>query len=572
MKIIQAIRLAQQSLSDLSCVGFENLLQCASEIKSLGLVSTACAQLEMQNRFEFAEIIKCLVDLDTSYICPFKTSEIEQFYDCFSTNIQLMEYAKSAIHQGKVLVCDDQQLWQHLQYTEMGDAYLPYDFIAKLHSYFRNPCQITTMNMLSHPFLKQIDETLPGQILVYEYETRKSSERNFWKWYEFKNALIKQLVDSKCWQDLPDTLLQRLPFEYAFLLENSTNWFKLAVNLKTFTPQIRLGLHNALQYKPDQVVLCLKHNQIRPLYSQSLLKRNDLNQDLIQWSANFSLNILACNKSGYFDHPLIKKTIKISKVSKLKFPKTVAVANPPVVIRPKVISASGFNQLMQDPYGYYAHYILKLTPLERVGINNFAKEFGIGVHKLIEIYIKQGYQKALNFMNTLNLDKPKILWHGRLLRIINWVNRQFKELKPLKIESEKLLQISLVGGVLLRARIDASVFTENGNLVINFKTGTPPNKNEVITGYAPQLLVETFLCQSFDPHIQTQGEFWQLRGTQPHGVITSSISMATGLMKENLEKIVTHYLLSDGPFLACPWPSKKPKYNEYLYLERLNNE
>ncbi|MCX7342893.1 MAG: PD-(D/E)XK nuclease family protein [Proteobacteria bacterium] len=572
MKIIQAIKLAQQSFVDLSGVGFENLLQCAGELKSLGLVSTACTQLEIQNRFEFSEIIKCLVDLYTPYICHLKTSELDQFYDCFSTNIQLVEHAKLAIPQGKILVCDDQQLWQHLQYTVMGDTYLPYDFVEKLHLYFENPCQINTMNMLNHPFLRQIDEDLAKQILVYEYKTRKNSEKNFWKEYKFENVLVKQLVDSKCWQDLPDALLQRLPLEYVSLLDDSINWFKLAVNLKTFTPQIRLGLYNALQYKPDQVVFCLKHSQIRPLYSQSLLKSTDLNQALIQWGADFSLNILACNKSGYFDHPLLKETIKLSKIGKLKFPKTVALANPPLISRPKVISASGFNQLMQDPYGYYGRYILKLSPLERVGVNSFAKEFGIGVHKLIEIYIKQGYQEALDFMNTLNLDKPKILWHGRLLRIISWVDRQFKELKPLKIESEKLLEISLVGGVLLRARIDASVFTENGNLVINFKTGTPPNKNEVITGYAPQLLVETFLCQNFDPHIQTQGEFWQLRGTQPLGVVTSSISMAMGLMQENLEKIVTHYLLSASPFLACPWPSKKPKYNEYVYLERLNNE
>ncbi len=572
MKIIQAIKLARESFADLSCVGFENLLQCAGELKSLNLVSTACTQLEMQNRFGFAEIIKCLVELDTSYICPLKTSELEQFYDCFSTNIQLVEHAKLAIPQGKVLICDDPQLWQHLQYTVMDSVHLPYDFVAKLHLYFGNSCQVNTMNILNHPFLKQIDEDLAKQMLVYEYEARKSSEKNFWKEYEFKSVLVKQLVDSKCWQDLPDTLLQRLPLEYVSLLDDSTNWFKLAVNLRIFKPQIRLGLHNALRYKPDQVVFCLKHSQIRSLYGQSLLKSNDLNQALIKWAAHFTLNILACNKSGYFDHPLLKETIKVSKIGKLKFPKTVAVANPPLISRPKVISASGFNQLMQDPYGYYAHYILKLLPLERVGVNNFAKEFGISVHKLIEIYIKQGYQEALGFMSTLKLDRPKILWYGRLLKIINWVDRQFKELKPLKIESEKLLEISLVGGVLLRARVDASVFTEIGNLVINFKTGMPPSKNEVTTGYAPQLLVETFLCQSFDPHIQTQGEFWQLRGTQPIGMVTFSISMAMGLMQENLEKIVNHYLLSTGPFLACPWPSKKPKYNEYVYLERLNNE
>ena len=108
--------------------------------------------------------------------------------------------------------------------------------------------------------------------------------------------------------------------------------------------------------------------------------------------------------------------------------------------------------------------------------------------------------------------------------------------------------------------------------MINFKTGIPPSKMEVLSGYSPQLLVEIFLCQNSYTSSQTQGEFWQLKGTQPHGMIVSNIAITLDMVKSNLEKITNHYLQYPKPFLACPWPLKKPKYNEYHYLERINNE
>ena len=147
----------------------------------------------------------------------------------------------------------------------------------------------------------------------------------------------------------------------------------------------------------------------------------------------------------------------------------------------------------------------------------------------------------------------------------------FCKLLAKKIDAETSMQTELAGGVLLQARVDACVFAEVANLVINFKTGTPPNKIEVTSGYAPQLLVETFLYHSAYPGTSTQGEFWQLKGTQPPGMTTSSVAMPLELIRENLTKITNHYLMQPKPFLACPWPLKKPKYNDYVYLERLNN-
>ncbi len=566
MKILEAIQLAQKKFLNLSCSSFENMWQYSQEIKNLSSLSNVCSQLEAQNQHKFAEIIKQIADISEPYVCSFESSNFNQI--CVSTTMQLIDYAKIATANGQVLICDDLQLWKHLQHTVMDNRYLPYDFLEKLHLYFKNPTKINSMNMLNHQLLKIYDPSFAQEMLTYEYQTRNSYNEVFFP----ENSLARQLLNSKHLDDLPNKLLQILPIEYLPLLNSSIDWYKLAVNCKTFTPQILLGLHNSLQYGPHQVVFCLKHNRIRPLFSQKVLKGIDLTVCLKKWSEKLPLNILAYSQAIFFDHPLLKQTLNTEFTNRIKVPTNLPIANPPLTSRPKSISASGFNQLMQDPYGYYARYILKLKSLERIGVNKFAKEFGISVHKLIEIYIKQDWKYTLNFINNLNLPSPKILWYGRFLRIAQWIDKQFKELNLTAIEAEKEFSTLLAGNILLKARIDAFVLTESGNLVVNFKTGTPPTKTEVTTGYAPQLLVETFLCQNEHPNISTQGEFWHLRGTQPSGIVTSSIAMPIGLMLENLEKIITHYLQTPKPFLACPWPLKKPKYNEYIYLERLTNE
>ena len=243
------------------------------------------------------------------------------------------------------------------------------------------------------------------------------------------------------------------------------------------------------------------------------------------------------------------------------------VANPPLNSRPTSISATDFNLLMQDPYGYYAKHILKLKQLERVGVDKLAKEFGIAVHKLIEIYLKN--EDYLQYLENLTLSSPKILWFGRMLRILEWIKQQISELKPIEIQCEKDFKTLLLGSVLLKSRVDALIVTESGSLVVNFKTGTPPTKSDVANGYSPQLLVEMFCSHNIN---LKQGEIWQLKGSTPSGTVSVSIAMPIETIRNNLEKVISHYLLDKKPFLICPWPLKKSKYSEYNYLERLTSE
>ena len=143
MTIIYAIKLAKNNFSNLSSDGFENLLQCTQELKNTGLVDVTCDHLKSQNKFELAEIIKKIADLDEHYICNFQ--ENESYQACFSTTMQVIEQAKLAFLEGKVLICDDLQLWKQLQHSVLDNTYLPYDFVEKLYLYFLNPCKIRVL-------------------------------------------------------------------------------------------------------------------------------------------------------------------------------------------------------------------------------------------------------------------------------------------------------------------------------------------------------------------------------------------------------------------------------------------
>ncbi len=605
MKVLDVIKAARAGFAHLSFASLDHLWQCAHELKNFGIIVSACRQLERQNQVEFAAFIQNCAEIDSAFDCKAQTygkagnrGKITQ--TCFASSFQLIEQAKAAFDQGMIVVCDDLSLWQHLQYAVMGQAYLPYDWLAKLYLYINNKNLINTFNMLNHSFLKQDDLAFAQTVEKFEYRVRKKKDQDF----HFENSLATQLLNITRIEDLPPALKAQLghAFDYTDLLDGASDcleWYKMAVNLSTFTPQIRLGLHQVLQFKPEQVVSCLKYRQLRPLQSQMCLAKStwqdlkirdsDYLTRLKLWAQDATLNIFAYSQNATFEHPLIEQSLAAIRANQIKVMTQLPVANPPLSSRPTSISASGFNHLMQDPYGYYASYVLKLKPLESIGINNFAKEFGICVHKLVEIYLKQEVNQgvnqgvgkeqkiALQYIADLELSSPKILWHGRLLRILEWVQKQFAELKPLKIEGEKELQTLLAGTIVLKARIDAWIFTSAGNLVVNFKTGAPPHKIEVTSGYAPQLIIEMFVCQNVHQKASgqvdvTQGEFWQLMGTQPPGLISFNLALPLETMRENLEKITSHYLTAYKPFLACPWPLKKPKYNEYRYLERLTNE
>ncbi len=576
--ILASIKQARSALPNIGFAGFYNLWQVAKELKSLNTIQKATEHLEQQDPHGILKIIQTLIHNHSPFQCT--ASAIQQQQIQFSSQSSLVQQAEEFYKEGFVIVCDDLNLWEQIRHGVSNDQIIiAADWVQKLYAYTIQKNLVHAIEMLRHPLLKRVDEHFHERVINWEYSLRKNQQQSL-EDGDLPNHPLCQLLLGKTFeeifQNLPHSIGQQVLqlTDYISLLdgtEHCLEWFKGAVSLGTCSPQLRLGLHAALEFKPNQVVFCLKHNQFRPLQSQFLFKKltsENLTELLLRWKGQTHLNILGCPQETTFHHPLVQDNIlEQHQVQRLAMIDEKPIANPDVSSRPTTISATGFNQLMQNPYGFYARTILKLRYLEQTCAQTYAKEFGLTVHKSIEMYLKHGLEDALKYLHTLKLGKRTILWNGRILRIIYWVHAQINDLKSLKVESEKDFQ-ALLGPITLKARIDACVFTSQGNLVVNFKTGNPPSKTDATNGYAPQLAIEMFLSGKTYNNISAQAEFWQLKGTQPAGIVLSNIAIPIDILQTELEKITLHYLTKNTPFLTCPWPLKTPKWNEYKNLER----
>lgn len=576
--ILASIKQARIEFPTIRFAGFHNLWQVANELKNLNTIQKAAEYLEQQGQTGLLKILQTLISTPTPLQCPVPITQPRQIQ--FSSQFALIQQVIEFYNQGFVVICDDLNLWKQIHYAVSDHQInIAADWISKFYTYTTTKKLINTIEMLRHPLLKNVDEHFHKCVMHWEYTLRKNQQQSLEGAFP-DHPLCQTLLNTtfkEVFDHLPPSAQQQvLPLtEYITLLDGTDHcleWFKGAITLSTCPSQLRLGVHSALEFKPNQVIFCLKHNQFRPLQSQFLFKKKmdkNLTELLLAWKGTSHLNILGHTQNIIFYHPLVQdERLEQHQVKRLTTVDAKPIANPNVNSRPTTISATGFNQLMQDPYGFYARYILKLRHLERIHPQLLQQEFGLIVHKILEIYIKQGFENALKYFYSLILGRHTILWKGRILRILHWVHAQMNDLKPVKIEGEKDFQSS-VGPITLKARIDACVFTPQGNLVINFKTGNPPSKIDVTNGYAPQLAIEMFLASKESPNISTQAEFWQLKGTKPIGNILSNIAIPTDLLQKEFEKITLHYLTKNTPFLTCPWPSKTPKYNEYKHLERI---
>jgi len=568
-----------------------------SVLTSINLVKTEYPEADFYNFWQLAselinsdipdkklaKIIKATHEAQQPFQCKIEASTYQQIQ--FSTIFSLQKQALEFFDQGFILVCDDVTTWERLIIaTAPKQISYALDWICKLYKYTMHQTTVNILEVLNHPHLAQ-DQELHNLVVEWEYTLRKTQKKssdldlpnhplcNYLSHVMRKNSFLN--IFNEIVEKLPSTIQAKTRFltEYIPILDGKNRcieWFKKAIYIGSYSAQIRLGLHEALKFTPAQVVFCLKHSQIRPRLSHLLLSETEnMTEQLIRWKSSNPLNILSYSQETVFCHPLLNDHIAQKHQEKI-FPSKGErpTANPIVSSRPTTISATGFNLLMQDPYGFYAKYILKLSPLERITSQSFAKEFGIATHKTIEIHLKSGLDATIKYIDTLRLSNPPILWKAKLLRIVNWTHNQINDLSPSEIHSEKDFQITL-GPITIKARIDALLFLSAGNLVVNFKTGMPPSKTEVTSGYTPQLAIEMLLVHKTYGNKSIQAEFWQLKGTQPSGIISTGLAIPMDTLQAALEKITSHYLIRNSEFLTCPWPSKTPKCIEYKNLERL---
>ncbi len=181
---------------------------------------------------------------------------------------------------------------------------------------------------------------------------------------------------------------------------------------------------------------------------------------------------------------------------------------------PSTISASGYQQLLDCPYQFYAARCLKLSPKEEVQKFLAKSDYGERVHQcLLAFHQKQDHlpgpfpkritesnkESAITLLekiaqkvfssdvedNFIHRGWLKI-WLNMIPRYIDWQIKHGNTWKPYKLE-EKIEPIALSPHIKISGIIDRIDIDRNNLCVIDYKTGQIPNSTGILSGETIQL-------------------------------------------------------------------------------------
>ena len=186
---------------------------------------------------------------------------------------------------------------------------------------------------------------------------------------------------------------------------------------------------------------------------------------------------------------------------------------PPLFARPRRLSASGVDLLIQDPYSVFAKYILKLYPLDDLDQEKDQRDYGTLIHAIIEdfnnMYPAELPENPLDVLITLGKKhfddfdiSPDLeaFWWPKFLKTAEWIIQQEKDYR----HSVKLVHNEIKGEIsynlpngpfTFTAKADRIDELKDGCLnILDYKTGKIPSSKEVQSGHALQLPLEGLIA------------------------------------------------------------------------------
>jgi ATP-dependent helicase/nuclease subunit B len=270
---------------------------------------------------------------------------------------------------------------------------------------------------------------------------------------------------------------------------------------------------------------------------------------------------------------------------------------PPVEARPTGLSVTRVETWLRDPYAIYAERILRLKALDALEEQAGAAEKGTAIHQALETFcldypddLPADAVERLIAIGNAKFDelgvRPAVLafWRPRFERIAEWfvtLERERRlEIARSLFEVKGMMTIAgPLGDFRLTCEADRIDILKDGSAVlVDYKTGTPPKRNEVEAGFAPQLPLEAAIAQAggFDGLEATaiaRLEYWKLSGSREAGKV-EAVADGNGvdLGNEALEGLRNQIEIFSKPetaYLSRPRPERAPRYSDYEHLARV---
>jgi ATP-dependent helicase/nuclease subunit B len=266
---------------------------------------------------------------------------------------------------------------------------------------------------------------------------------------------------------------------------------------------------------------------------------------------------------------------------------------PPQAERPRRLSVTDVDRLKADPFAFYARQMLRLSALDPVDAEPSAAWRGSAVHAVLEAWMKEDacapdrLRARAEALLAGSAAHPlmRALWQPRLLEAIDFIAEEMARgaaagRRPLRAEAEGRCTL---GGIELKGvadRIDRCA--DEGLVIVDYKTGTPPTPKAVAEGFSLQLGLLGLIAEhgGFDG-IEGRAagfEYWSLaRKGGRLGYVASPVGGRAGFAPKDFTaraaalflEAAGAWLDGDAPFTAKLHPEYAP-YGDYDQLMRLD--
>lgn len=258
-------------------------------------------------------------------------------------------------------------------------------------------------------------------------------------------------------------------------------------------------------------------------------------------------------------------------------PATCPEPRPETADRPVQLSATWIEKWLKNPYQVYAAKILRLRLLDAIDQESDASDRGSFIHDILQEFVEQTrdrlpadpqsllYAIAERKIAEQGLDSAAWqYWKPRLDRALAWVAQQEKTWRetalPYLIEATGTHEFTLADGsaFTLTAKADRIDRLKAGGVaIIDYKTGTPPPKSQMLSGQACQLPLEGVLMRKggYGEILPvTLLSHWKISGGSEAGKVQDTDPYKDGDMIESAEigllTLASQYRQPDMPYKA----------------------
>ena len=311
-----------------------------------------------------------------------------------------------------------------------------------------------------------------------------------------------------------------------------------------------------------------------------------------RWWLRFEAVAKACNIKILQDYYVnIANNIDFYNEEKLEI--SEPKPTPPLASRPKSLSVTNITKWYNDPYQIYARYILKLFPVGGLDVQGQANINGNIVHKILEVFYKQyGTHKKLNELSSAdiknnlteiaiaeydkytNIVEAQSVWLPRFLNALPNLSQAIKkdnEATDSYIVEEKIsfdLTTQQNNNFNFYGRADRIDILQDGSLrIIDYKTGSLPNKTNVRSGQEPQLGLTAYALKNKNKNISDLN-YWEIK--KDFKLTTNVDGKNEEIPEISYEKLCEQVDLYSDINTPYYYEKANSSYNDYEHLFRQN--